>query len=79
VGQANLPVASGEKHAQAFERCGWTRLTRRGRGKHFLLTKAGATPTLSIPDHPEVKRALLAAQLKLAGISEADYLANFRR
>ena len=34
--------------------------------------------TLSIPDHREVKRALIAAQMKLANISEAVYLAAFR-
>ncbi len=77
MGQANLPLASGSAHAHALQRCGWTLEPRRGRGKHYLLTKAGLPVTLSIPDHPQVKRALLAAQLKRAGISEDQYLACF--
>lgn len=77
MGQANLPLASGEAHAKAFQRCGWTLEPRKGRGKHHLLTKPGVAVTLSIPDHAEVKRALLAAQLKRAGISENQYLFCF--
>lgn len=78
MGHKDLPLASGERHAKAFERCGWTRIARRGRGSHILLVKAGVQATLSIPNHPEVKRALLASQLALAGISIETYCAKFR-
>jgi hypothetical protein len=79
MGQSSLPLASGEAHARAFERLGWMRdRKRRGRGKHFLLTKPGMRPTLSIPDHPEVKRTIIANLIRLAVISEEDYLKAFR-
>ena len=72
-------MASGEAHVRAFERLDWIRdRKRRGRGKHFLLTKPGMRPTLSIPDHPQVKRTIIAALIKLAGVSEEDYLKSFR-
>jgi HicA toxin of bacterial toxin-antitoxin, len=74
VGQKNLPVASGEDHACAFEACGWI---RRKTGNHIILTKPGEKATLSIPNHGEVKRALLQKQIKIARLSEAEYLAAF--
>jgi HicA toxin of bacterial toxin-antitoxin, len=78
MGQANLPLACGDAHASAFERLGWIRdHKRRGRGKHILLTKPGMRPTLSIPDHHEVKRTIIASQIKIAGILEAEYIAAF--
>lgn len=78
VGQANLPLASGDKHAKAFERCGWTREHRRGRGTHILLTKPDQRATLSLPDQREVKRALLAQLIRLAELTEDEYLACFQ-
>lgn len=77
MGQDRLPIASGEQHARAFERCGWTRARRRG--SHIVLTKAGARATLSIPDHHEVKRAVLAKLIKSAELTENEYLAQFAR
>jgi hypothetical protein len=78
MGQSNLPLANGDAHASAFERLGWTRdRKRRGRGAHILLTKAGVRVTLSIPEHHEVKRTIIAKQIKLAGISEEAYLKAF--
>lgn len=80
MGLSNLPLASGEKHAATFERFGWVRdYKRRGRGVHILLTKQGVRATLSIPNEREVKRTIIAAQIALAGITEADYLAKFRK
>lgn len=69
-------MASGEKHAKAFGRCGWT-IARAG--AHIVLTKDGCPHALSIPNHAEVKRALLQKQIRLAGLSEAEYLAAFRQ
>jgi hypothetical protein len=80
MGLRNLPLASGEKHAAAFERLGWIPdHKRRGRGKHLLLTKPGNRATLSIPDEREVKRTIIAAQIKLAGETEASYLCAFHK
>jgi hypothetical protein len=78
VGQKDLPVASGAAHVKAFERAAFVCLPkRRGNGKHFILEKAGVH--LSIPDHKEVKRALLQKQIKLAGLTEAEYLDYFHK
>jgi predicted RNA binding protein YcfA (HicA-like mRNA interferase family) len=78
MGLSNLPLASGKEHVAAFKRLGWTcDLKRRGRGVHFLLTKAGIRYTLSIPNEREVKRTIIASQIKLAGVSEAQYLQAF--
>lgn len=77
MGQADLPLASGDEHVKAFTRLGWKLQPKRGKGSHMVLTKAGMIPTLSIPAHREVKRALLAKQIKNAGVTEAEYLAAF--
>jgi hypothetical protein len=52
-------------------------IARKAKDAHFVLTKAGCPHVLSIPDHKEVKRALLQKQIKLAGITEEEYLAAF--
>jgi predicted RNA binding protein YcfA (HicA-like mRNA interferase family) len=78
VGQSDLPLASGSAHVKAFEHAGWICLKRRGNGKHFILTKPGKGH-LSIPDHKQVKRALLQKQIRLAGFTDAEYLELFKR
>ena len=78
MGLSDLPLANGEKHAACFERLGWTRdRKRRGRGSHILLTKSGVRATLSIPDHHEVKRTIIAKLISLAGITQEQYLEEF--
>lgn len=78
MGLSDLPLASGEKHAACFERLGWTRdRKRRGRGSHILLTKPGVRATLSIPDHKEVKRVIIAKLITLAGITQEKYIQKF--
>jgi hypothetical protein len=78
VGQSDLPLASGSSHVKAFERAGWTCLKRRGNGKHFILSMEGKGH-LSIPDHREVKRALLKGQIQNAGLTETEYLDFFHK
>lgn len=81
MGQKDLPLASGERHARAFERCGWTRVRETsGRNPHIILQKPGVRAILSIPSHKgeNVKRALLQKQIKLAGLTEQQYLKCFR-
>lgn len=77
MGQADLPVASGAQHVKAFGQFGWE--LRPAKRNHFVLHKPGHAAHISIPNHREVKRALLAKQLKLAGITEAAYCAAFER
>jgi hypothetical protein len=78
MGQRDLPLAAGSAHVKAFERAGWTCLKRRGNGKHFLLTKEESQYLLSIPDHKQVKRILIQKQIRLAGLTEAEYVAFFK-
>jgi predicted RNA binding protein YcfA (HicA-like mRNA interferase family) len=78
VGQKDLPLANGAAVVAALERLGWE-MVRRANGKHYLLTKPGHTNHISIPDHAEVKRALLAKALKAAGVSESDFFRAFKR
>jgi predicted RNA binding protein YcfA (HicA-like mRNA interferase family) len=78
VGNKDLPLGPGSAHAAAFERCGWTVLNRRGRGKHFLLSHPAHNEIISIPDHPEVKRALLAQLVKIAGLTSSEYAKLYR-
>jgi hypothetical protein len=75
MGLKNLPLASGHAHAAAFVRCGWT-IARRGKN-HIILTREGFEATLSIPDHGEVKRALIQAQIRRAKLTEEEYLKCF--
>lgn len=78
MGLSNLPLASGQAHAKAFVRLGWTLDTkRRARDKHLRLTKPGNRATLSIPAEREVKRTIIATLIKLAGVSEEEYLRAF--
>ena len=78
MGQSDLPLASGSEHVKAFERAGWACVKRRRGNKHFVLTKEGKGH-LSIPDHKQVKRTLLQKQIQLAGLTEAEYIAHFKR
>jgi hypothetical protein len=80
MGQKDLPLASGEEHVKAFCRLGWDMcLKTKRKNPHFLLEKEGHSATLSIPAHKEVKRTLIQGQIRLAGISEADYLDAFHK
>lgn len=74
MGNKDLPVGSGLAHAHAFGRAGWEMLPRRGRGKHFLLKHPQHREILSIPDHKEVKRTLLAHQVRIAGLTVESYM-----
>jgi predicted RNA binding protein YcfA (HicA-like mRNA interferase family) len=61
----------------AFELLGWTQQPKRGKAPHMIMTKPGHRATLSFPDHDPVKTGTLAALLRAAECSEAEYLATF--
>ena len=72
---SDLPLASGTNHAEVFCKCfGWT--VRRA-GNHITLTHPENTNCLSIPNHKEVKRALLHKQIRLAGKTDEEYRTAF--
>jgi predicted RNA binding protein YcfA (HicA-like mRNA interferase family) len=70
-----IPKASGREHVKAFRALGWTE--RKSKNGHIILTKAGVSMIVSIPDHREVRCGLISNQLRKAGIPEAVYLAAF--
>jgi len=76
VGQRDLPLASGTEHVTAFERAGWV-VARRAKNAHVILKKPGVPFALSIPDHDQVKRALLQKQIRNAGLTEEEYCDYF--
>jgi predicted RNA binding protein YcfA (HicA-like mRNA interferase family) len=77
MGMDRLPLAKGEKHVAAFKRAGW-RPDRKMRGSHRVLRKAGFQELLTIPcNRKDVKRPLLAKLIKIAGLTEEEYLAYF--
>lgn len=75
---SELPSASGSEHVKVL--CtffGWYQRT--AKNGHLILKKEGVAVLLSIPDHRTVKRTLLAAELKKAGIEDSDYCDKFKR
>lgn len=66
-----LPVISGRQARRAFERAGW--VFARQNGSHMVLTKAGETANLTIPDHHELDRGLLRALIRSAGLSVEEF------
>jgi hypothetical protein len=77
VGTKNLPLDSGKRITKVFEQFGW----QAGYGKnHFTLTHADKPPTIviAIPDHKQVDRYLLKAELRKAGISEEAFCEAYR-
>lgn len=65
----------------ALKRLGWAeRAVSRGRNPHKILKKQGNRALISIPFHKgkDVSAALLAGQLKGAGISVDEFLAALK-
>ncbi|MEK7404273.1 MAG: type II toxin-antitoxin system HicA family toxin [Acidobacteriota bacterium] len=76
MGQQDLPLQPGRLHIRVFESFGW--VVRRSKKNHFVLTHPGKSGVLlSIPDHPEVARGTLRAQLRRAGLTDEEYRARF--
>jgi predicted RNA binding protein YcfA (HicA-like mRNA interferase family) len=78
LGARDIPLATGERHVKAFERAGW-RVARK-QGSHVILNKEGMEPILSIPCKPghDVPRQLVYDQVRLAGLTEDEYVQYFR-
>jgi predicted RNA binding protein YcfA (HicA-like mRNA interferase family) len=69
----SVPLLRPREVTRAFERLGWPVV--RQRGSHIVLTKAGATATLSVPDHPQVARGTLRALIAKAGLTVEEFMA----
>ena len=73
---SDLPLASGLEHARCFQK-GFNWTVRR-KANHIILTNPQrANVTLSIPNHREVKRALLHTQITKAGLTDEQYRTAF--
>jgi len=62
-----LPGVSGKEAVKALKRDGW-QIARRV-GSHVIMEKQGMEPTLSIPQHDELRPGTLHVLLKQAGVS----------
>ena len=73
MGLKNLPLDSGRNIVKVFERYGWVVYRAKN---HYVLTHPNKprTLTISIPDHKEISRSLLKAELRKAGLTEQDFL-----
>ncbi len=71
---SRLPALTGREVIRAFERAGFSLV--RIRGSHHILRKEGCPYAISIPVHggKPVSKGLLMSQIKLAGLSEKDFL-----
>lgn len=79
MGASDLPVISGRLIVRCLvERFGLM-VVKRSDKNHWILEREGLKPAfISIPDHREVKRDLLAAELKVAGIDHKEFARKFR-
>jgi predicted RNA binding protein YcfA (HicA-like mRNA interferase family) len=68
-----VPLLRPREVVRAFEHLGWQ--VARQQGSHIILTKPGASVTLSVPDHPEVARGTLRALIAKAGLTVGEFLA----
>ena len=66
-----LPLLRPREVVCAFERLSWR--VARQRGSHIVLTRPGASVTLSIPDHAQVARGTLRALIVKAGITIEEF------
>ena len=71
-----LPLISGDKAIRAFSKAGWH--FDRISGSHAILRKEGSMVTLSVPLHAELKKGLLRALIKDAGMDVEEFLAYLR-
>ncbi len=70
---SHVPVISGRKVAQTFQRFGWT--VDRQQASHIIMTKAGEVVSLSVPDHKEVARGTPRNLIRAANVTVDQFLA----
>ena len=78
MGVKGLPLDSGRVHCKVFEAFGW--ILRRSEKNHFILTHPNNPRIfISIPDHDEVDRFLLKAEIRKAGLTDKQYREQYDR
>lgn len=78
MARTDLPSASGEQIVRCLVSRFGFHVARRSKKGHYILTLPGSRWNYSIPDHKHVKRDLLRAQLRLAGISDGAFADAFK-
>jgi predicted RNA binding protein YcfA (HicA-like mRNA interferase family) len=68
-----VPLLRPREAVCAFQRLGWQ--VSRQKSSHIILTKAGHSATLSIPDHPQVARGTLRSLIAKAGLTVDEFTA----
>ena len=67
-----LPVVSGARAVQVFEKAGWRK--DRQRGSHIILIKPGNLASLSIPMHRYIAPGTLRALIRAAGMAVQEFV-----
>ena len=71
-----VPLLRPREAVYAFQRLGWQ--VARRKSSHIILTKAGHSATLSIPDHSQVARGTLRSLIAKAGLTVDELTAALR-
>lgn len=66
-----LPVVAGINVIKAFWKVGWRPV--RQTGSHVIMMREGSDVTLSVPRHKVIKRGLLSALIKDAGLTAEEF------
>jgi hypothetical protein len=78
MGTKDLPCDKGTRIRDVFVAFGWT--ARRSEKNHFVLTHpAHPNVYLSIPDHDEVRRNLLKAQIRNAKLTDKQFCDQYEQ
>jgi predicted RNA binding protein YcfA (HicA-like mRNA interferase family) len=67
-----LPQFSGREAVKIFQHFGW--VIARQRGSHIILVKDSHNATLSVLDHKEVAQGTLPGLIRVAGLSDEEFI-----
>ena len=59
---------------RAFEKVGFRLVPGRGKGSHMVMAKTDFPAILTVPDHRELKRGLLRALIRKAGLGVEEFV-----
>ena len=70
----NLPVLSVRKVCAALSKANFKKIPGRGKGSHIFVYRQDPPTGITIPDRRELKRGMLRAILRRAGLSVEEFL-----
>ena len=71
---SRLPVISGRDCCNALRKVGFQELPGRGKGSHLFLFRSDPPTALTVPNHRELKRGMLRAIIRQAGLTVEEFL-----